>query len=144
MEVEKFATAYAKFYESLSPKTAMEEYGAFFDAHSAFSDPFQTVEGLEAIHKIFVDMYKKLHKPRFIVDEVLTSNQVAYLHWRFYYSLAPNAEAQSFSGVSRVMFSPSGKVKSHVDYWDAAANVYEKIPLLGFFMRLIKRRLHAK
>lgn len=144
MEIEKIAQAYARFYEELSAKTPREAYGVFFDKHSEFSDPFQSVKGLHAIEKIFEDMYAKLYEPRFVVDEVVCSKDVAYMKWRFYYSLSKDAKADSFSGISRVTFTPSAKVKSHVDFWDAASNVYEKIPLLGFFMRLIKRRLQAE
>lgn len=144
MDTLKYASAYAKFYETLSPATTLEEYGVFFDSHSKFSDPFQSVVGLRAIHNIFVDMYAKLHEPHFVVDEIVASSDVAYLKWRFVFALESHKEPQSFCGLSRVVFSPSAKVKSHEDFWDAASNVYEKIPLLGSLLRFIKRKLHAK
>lgn len=143
METKEIALAYAKFYEELSESTPRETYGVFFDKNSEFSDPFQRVKGLGAIHNIFVDMYKKLHKPRFVVDEVVCSKDVAYIKWHFYYSLSESAKANSFTGISRVTFSAGAKVKSHVDFWDAAEHVYEKIPLLGAILRFIKRRVHA-
>lgn len=143
MGTQEIALAYAKFYEELSVSTPRETYGVFFDKNSEFSDPFQKVKGLNFIHKIFVNMYKQLHQPRFVVDEVVSSADVAYIKWRFYYSLSENAKAESFTGVSRVTFTQGAKVKTHVDFWDAAENVYEKIPLLGALLRFIKRRVHA-
>ena len=143
MQTQEIAKAYAKFYEELSPRSKREDYGVFFDKNSEFSDPFQSVKGLGEIYNIFLNMYKSLHNPRFVVDEVVSSDDVAYIRWRFYYSLSESAKADSFTGVSRVTFTPGAKVKSHIDYWDAAEHVYEKIPLLGSILRYIKRRVHA-
>ncbi len=143
MQIEQFAKAYGAFYERLTPETPLEEYAVFFDKKSSFSDPFQSVEGLLPIHNVFLNMYKTLHNPHFLVDEIVTKGDVAYLKWRFTYALKENATPQSFSGLSRVVFTASAKVLTHEDFWDAAHNVYEKIPLLGGILRFIKRRLHA-
>jgi len=143
MDTQTFAQAYAKFYENLSKDSTKEDYGVFFDKHSEFEDPFQKLKGLDAIHNIFVDMYKKLHNPHFIIDEVVSDGEVAYIRWDFKYALSSKAKEESFRGLTRVTFTASAKVKTHIDYWDAGKNVYEKIPVLGFFIRLIKRKLHA-
>ena len=83
------------------------------------------------------------YNPKFTVNEIVENESIAYLKWHFYFKLSKNEEEQSFVGVSRVEFDRLGKVISHVDYWDAASNVYEKIPLLGSLLRMIKRKLHA-
>lgn len=143
MNTEIYAKSYANFYEKLSSKSPVGTYKDFFDENSEFEDPFQKLKGLEKIFAVFEDMYKKLYNPRFIVDEVVCSNEVAYLRWIFEYSLDENKEKQSFVGISRVTFNEEGKVKSHIDYWDASQHVYEKIPLLGSILRFIKSKLHA-
>lgn len=137
------AREYAEFFEALSAEDLQESYEDFFDEHSYFEDPFQKVYGIDAIYKVFENMYKTLHEPRFVVEEIISEGAVAYLRWNFIYKLSKNAEEQSFVGVSRVEFTPEGKVVRHVDYWDAAQNVYEKIPLLGAVLRFIKRKIHA-
>lgn len=143
MKTQDYANDYAKFYENLTQTTPQSEYALFFDKSSTFKDPFQEVQGLKAIHNIFVDMYDSLHNPRFLVDEVIVQNSVAYIRWDFSYARDATKPYDSFSGISRVEFSQSGKVKSHIDYWDAAEHVYEKIPLLGSIIRFIKKRIHA-
>jgi len=137
------AHKYAEFYETLTKETPKEKYLDYFDENSYFEDPFQKVHGKEAIYKIFTDMYKKLYEPKFIVDEVIYSDNVAYIRWDFEYALSQKGTQEFFTGVSRVTFSKDAKVLSHIDYWDAASHVYEKIPLLGGLLRLIKSKLHA-
>ena len=143
MDNVTLAHKYAEFYETLTKETPKEEYLKFFDENSYFEDPFQKVDGSEAIYKIFTDMYEKLYEPKFIVDEIIYSDNVAYIRWDFKYALSQKASQDFFTGVSRVTFSQNQKVSSHIDYWDAASHVYEKIPLLGGLLRLIKRKLHA-
>ncbi len=143
MEIQTVAEAYARFYENLRADYTKEEYTVFFDAQSEFQDPFQKVKGINAIHNIFLDMYERLQEPRFSVDEVISSDDVAYLRWSFSYRLSEASQEDSFVGVSRVTFTKSAKVQSHIDYWDAGQNIYEKVPLLGSIIRLIKKRIHA-
>ena len=143
MNNEIITHAYSEFFESLSAGFTKEHYSEFFDVHSEFQDPFQKVQGLDSIYNIFADMYLKLYNPYFVVNEVVCSNEVSYLRWEFFYSLSQTAQKESFIGVSRVTFSTDGKVLSHIDYWDAAEHIYEKIPLLGSFIRFFKRKIHA-
>jgi len=138
-----YAIQYGDFFENLSKEDTEESYRIFFDENSSFEDPFQKVKGLDAIYKVFEHMYATLEDPKFRVDEIIENDSTAYLKWHFYFKLSKNEEEQSFVGVSRVEFDTLGKVISHVDYWDAASNVYEKIPLLGSLLRMIKRKLHA-
>ena len=138
-----YAIQYGDFFENLSKEDTEESYRIFFDENSSFEDPFQKVQGLDAIYKVFEHMYTTLVDPKFRVDEIIENDSIAYLKWHFYFKLSKNEEEQSFVGVSRVEFDRLGKVISHVDYWDAASNMYEKIPLLGSLLRMIKRKLHA-
>jgi len=47
------------------------------------------------------------------------------------------------NGGSHLMFSREGLVNYHRDYWDAAEELYEKIPILGWFLRRIKNMAKA-
>ena len=46
-------------------------------------------------------------------------------------------------GASHLRFDASGKVMLHRDYWDAAEELYAKLPLLGAPMRLLQRMARA-
>jgi hypothetical protein len=49
--------------------------------------------------------------------------------------------ALAIEGVSEVRFDAAELVVEHVDYWDPAAAVYERLPLLGGVLRGLRRRL---
>jgi len=42
-------------------------------------------------------------------------------------------------GASHLRFDAAGKVVLHRDYWDAAEELYAKLPVLGGLMRYLKR-----
>ena len=44
-------------------------------------------------------------------------------------------------GISHLRFAADGRVVYHQDYWNAADGVYQHIPLLGWMIRAIKRRV---
>jgi len=141
MNIKSVAKNYANFFESICEETPLEDYQDIFDEKVYFEDPFQKVSGVTKVYAVFQHMYDTLHEPKFIVDEIICEEDKAYLRWSFSFHRSPKHDLEKFTGVSRVQFLQTGKVLSHVDYWDAGANVYEKIPLLGALIRMIKKRI---
>jgi len=132
---------YALFFENIKQETSIDEYEKIFDTKAKFKDPFNEVQGIEKIYEIFQDMYIKLDNPKFKVSELIEDNNIAYLKWILEYNFKNETKLNSFEGVSRVEFNEMQKAISHIDYWDAGENVYEKIPILSFFIKLIKRKI---
>jgi hypothetical protein len=52
-------------------------------------------------------------------------------------------ETWTIDGMSDLAFAADGRVRSHVDHWDAASQLYEKVGGLGWLMRFLKSRLKA-
>ena len=130
-----------QFFETLSPeslRTIDQIYAA--DAH--FSDPFNRVQGLTAIELIFADMFKRTRSPRFVVTAAVQQGEQAFLTWDFHFGLGQR-DVQ-IQGCSQLMFDAQGRVSQHRDYWDAAGELYEKLPVLGTLMRVLRRRLAAQ
>ena len=46
-------------------------------------------------------------------------------------------------GASQLVFDAQGRVVLHRDYWDAAEELYEKLPVVGSLMRWLKRRANS-
>lgn len=128
---------YALFFERLSSEFKDDEFETIFDTKAIFADPFQRVQGIKAIINVFRHMYQSLENPRFEILESIQNQDSGYIRWRFHYNTA------SFEGVSHIRFGKDGKVLSHIDYWDAASNIYEKLPVLGSILRWLRGKLSA-
>ena len=137
MNIQAATERYADFFSHLTPND-LQHFDEYFAANARFCDPFNDVHGVDAIRKVFTHMYKQCATPRFEVHHFAIADQVAYLHWRF-----DCDNKLSIDGLSKVIFDKHGMVQEHIDYWDAAAQVYVHIPVLGSILRFIQGRLEA-
>ncbi|MEW5837290.1 MAG: nuclear transport factor 2 family protein [Pseudomonadota bacterium] len=137
MTIESAAARYIDFFNQFEADD-LERFGEFFLPDARFQDPFNDVRGLTAIRKVFAHMYRPCPQARFTVLDHACHERTAYLHWSFVCT-----DELRIEGMSRVVFAANGLVSEHIDYWDPAAQIYERIPLLGVFARWLRRRLAA-
>jgi hypothetical protein len=130
------------FFEGLEPAD-LPRFGELYAPQARFKDPFNDVTGVPAICHIFEHMFANLHEPRFVVTERLAQGaEQAVLVWEFHFrfkTVKPN-QWQCIRGASHLRFDAQGLVTLHRDYWDAAEELYEKLPVVGGVMRWLKRR----
>lgn len=129
------------FFETLSPEQ-LAQLPAFYAPEAAFKDPFNEVQGPAAIEKIFRHMYVALDRPRFVVTDAITQGNQCFLTWNFefYFRRFDTTTLQTVRGGSHLKLTDNGLIAWHRDYWDAAEELYEKLPALGSLMRWLKKR----
>ncbi|MRW88596.1 nuclear transport factor 2 family protein [Duganella sp. FT80W] len=128
------------WYATLTPHSvprAAEFYAA--DAH--FRDPFNDVRGVAAIETIFRHMFATTESPRFIIDERVVQDGAAFVTWRFQFAL--RGSPFEIVGGTHFRFNDAGLVTLHRDYWDAAEELLQKLPLVGAPLRWLRRRFRA-
>jgi ketosteroid isomerase-like protein len=108
-----------------------------------FKDPFNDVRGRDAIRSIFAHMFDTLIAPRFTVIEAITQGDQAVLTWDFTFGRRGAAAPMTIHGATHLRYADDGRITLHRDYWDAAEELYAKLPLLGALMRWLRRRLSA-
>lgn len=131
-------------YETLTPESVaslVERYAP--DAR--FRDPFNDVCGRQAVARVFSHMFRQVAEPRFHVLDQFHGADGVMLLWRFEFRLRLGArKPQSLQGVSHLRFDEAGWVREHVDYWDAAGELYSRLPILGGLMRCLQKGLAAR
>jgi steroid delta-isomerase len=50
---------------------------------------------------------------------------------------------QTVRGGSHLVLAPTGRITLHRDYWDAAEELYEKLPVVGALMRWLRNRVNS-
>ena len=131
-----------QLYQSLSPDdlAAAGRLAQAYHPQARFKDPFNEVQGLAAIAAIFDHMFTSLAAPRFQIISIVAAGDEAFLSWDFSFRWPGKTAAMTIHGASHLRFGSDGRVVSHRDYWDAAEELYEKLPLIGPLMRWLKRR----
>jgi steroid Delta-isomerase len=106
-----------------------------------FKDPFNEVQGRQAIRRVFEHMFDTLDEPRFVVTQVIVQGRQCFLTWDFHFRMKRfRREQQVIRGGSHLALADDGRIEMHRDYWDAAEELYEKLLLLGGLMRWLKQR----
>lgn len=140
-ETHRRLSALVEWYETLTPES-LGRIGELYAANAWFKDPFNEVSGRESIQRIFAHMFEQLREPRFRVTDRIADEHGAFLAWEFRFG----AGRRSFlvRGATHLRFNARGKVAYHRDYWDAAEELYAKLPVLGSLMRYLQRRLKPR
>lgn len=128
------------WYQSIHPES-IGRAGEFYAADAHFVDPFNDVQGVPAIEKIFRHMFMQVEQPRFVVKDVCTGVDQASLTWEF--SFSAGGKRHVVPGATFLRFDPKGQVCMHRDYWDPASSLFMGLPLIGWALRAIYRRLRA-
>ena len=128
-----------RWFETLTPDSA-REVERYYSADAFFKDPFNELRGTEAIRRVLVHMFEQVDEPRFRVTGRWFSGEGAMLLWDFTFRMKRGLSSlQTIRGATHLRFAADGRVSWHRDYWDAAEELYEKLPLIGALMRLLKR-----
>lgn len=127
-------------FEQMAPAD-IPRLGAFYAADARFKDPFNDVRGLPAVQEVFRHMYRSLDEPRFVVRDIVVQGNQCFLSWDFLFRFKRfSREPQVVHGGSHLRLDAIGLISEHRDYWDAAEELYEKLPGLGVLMRWLKKR----
>ena len=144
------------FYETLSPDS-LDQIGELYAPNARFKDPFQSVQGQGAIRDVFEHMFQLQATSRFIVVGITQSvpetvpvpdtvpvpesksGAQACLRWIYWLEL--RGKPVSIEGCSWLCFDAAGYIVDHRDYWDAAEELYEKIPVLSWLMQWLRRKI---
>lgn len=138
---ERVARAVAVF-EGLTREN-LAALSGLYAANAYFRDPFNEVRGRPVIEKIFDDMFVRLADCRFEFLDAACDEGGALLTWDMHFRFRgyrPDAP-QVIHGATHLKFDGDGRIAYHRDYWDAADELYAKLPLIGPVMRYLKRRM---
>mgnify|MGYP003655221906 CR=1 FL=1 len=138
--IDQWADQYLQAFERLSP----DNLGGLValvaeDVH--FVDPFNDCRGRSAFQHLFEHMFETVEAPAFVVNYRLCDDDRCIAHWTFSFLL--RGQKSTITGLSELTFGPDGLLTAHIDHWDAAGQLYEKLPLIGGLLRHLRRRLSA-
>ena len=133
-----------RVFEALTEST-IGELRSIYAPDALFADPFNSVQGIDAIEQVFRHMFDTLEKPRFVVTGSVVQGDQCFLLWdfRFHFRSFRRQVGQAIPGTSHLRFDAQGRIVYHQDYWDAAHGLYQQMPLLGGLMRWLRKRVNS-
>ncbi|MDQ3188403.1 MAG: nuclear transport factor 2 family protein [Pseudomonadota bacterium] len=129
-----------EFFETMS-LDSLQQIEQVYAPDARFKDPFNDVRGIAEIHRVFAQIATQVEVPSFGVTRAVCEGDDAFLTWDFGFKMKRwRQDEQVIQGTSHIRFAPDGRVAYHRDYWDAAEELYEKLPVLGILMRWLRRQ----
>ncbi|TDR27840.1 nuclear transport factor 2 family protein [Hydromonas duriensis] len=125
------------WYSGLQAHTVCQA-GDFYAVNARFKDPFNDVIGVANIVSIFDHMFTTTNNPRFLIDQRIIQHQQAFVTWTFEFEL--RGRLYQIVGGSHFVFNDDGLVVLHRDYWDAAEELLQKLPVVGAPIRWLRKR----
>lgn len=132
------AERYQTYLETLTVES-LSTLGDYVTDDVRFKDPFNDVRGVDAMRRVFVHMFETLGDVKFTIHSTAQDGTVCFWAWHFDATLFD--KPWHFEGTSVLQFDADGRVTSHIDHWDAATAFYEKLPVIGWLLARIRRRI---
>ncbi|MGG5836316.1 MULTISPECIES: nuclear transport factor 2 family protein [Enterobacteriaceae] len=117
---------------------------ALYDVNATLLDPFGEHKGLFAIQRYFTHLLTNVESCRFTIDPPLYDDRRFVVTWTMHWShpRIAGGETLSLPGCSMAEIQGETIVRQR-DYYDAGEMIYEHLPLLGWAVRGVKRRVRS-
>jgi len=132
--VEKFKSYFTQM--NLDDDTALID---IYADNIQFTDPIHQITGLQNLKSYFGQLNKNLLEGTFTFTDESIVNNKAFLSWEMCLKLKRPKKIVRAAGIS--ILTIENKVVSQRDYFDAGELFYEHIPLFGWIIRFIKKKI---
>jgi len=109
-----------------------------------FEDPLGRIEGLDGFKVYMEAMYQYVQEISWAYTDEVIQGDTHVLYWTMTLRTKGLNKGKPFSvdGTSHIKFGEGGKIVYHRDYFDMGAYVYERVPVVKWFVKFVKKRLH--
>ncbi len=132
------------FFSDFSPSKIGQLVEQTYAEDAWFNDTLKTVEGLTELRRYLTHSAEAVDACKVEVDEICSNGAGDYYaRWRMMIQFKRFKRGQRTHsiGMSHLRFNAQGKVVLHQDYWDSSQGLFEHVPVLGWMIRAIKRRV---
>lgn len=133
------------FFDKLD-RNNMQLVDEFYHEQVEFIDPVGPIKGSAKIKEYYEGMYKNVEELKFEFSNFIEADNQVVAVWKMTLKTDKLNGGKSYSvdGNSVVRFDESGKAIYHRDYFDLGDFVYERVPVLGYFIRKVKENLKTE
>lgn len=136
--------AFAAFFSSFAAERIDRLLPATYADDIWFNDTLKTVVGREALAHYLRESAEAVEHCRVdIIDSTRNPEGEYLLRWRMvirFKRFKKDQDTESI-GLSHLRFDAHGRVVYHQDYWNAAEGLFRHIPVLGWMIEAVLKRV---
>ena len=138
VELHEGLEAYIAFYRA----GANEGLDEVTTSDVVRQDPFRKTSGRTAFRKVLMHLRANAGTPEVTIVRRAWDGDIAFVKWVCELRRGKR-KPLVVEGVSELRFDERGRVRVHIDYWDASRLFYERFLVVGFLIRFIRKRLNS-
>lgn len=138
VEINKLKAFYGEYAQA-----DLSELNDIYTPDVVFKDALHEISSLDVLNQYFSDGRKGLYECRFEFKSQMSDAERVTLEWQMHFAhkRLKSGLLLSVDGCSILAFCPETRlVKTHTDYYDLGAMLYENIPVLGSLVKTVKRK----
>jgi hypothetical protein len=130
------------FFQTLS-KDTLAQVMDIYDQNVTFRDPVHELHGAKAIQDYYKGLYQNVDSISFDFQGEVIQEDQHVLIWNMQLTTPKLNSGKPYSvpGNSWIRFNAQDQIVYHQDFFDMGDFVYERIPLLGGLVRMVKKRM---
>lgn len=134
-------TAVADFFNEMTP-AKLARLGDIYGPGVTLYDPVHEARGLEQLREVLSNRFKKMDSVAINVMDAHGDDHTGFLLWTVKYQ--HQGVDRLIHGTSHFRFAADGRIAAQRDHWDASFALYGEYPMLGWLMKIIKRRVQLQ
>jgi hypothetical protein len=141
-EEQEAIRRFQRFFENLTEETVRKGCRETYAAGAILHDTLKTIEGIDAIEHYFIKTAQRAAGVEVQVEDICRSGECHYVRW--FMTIRWSAFGRKTTanhGVSLIRFNKEGKVQLHHDFWDSTNGFFIHLPVVGWMLRRIIRRV---
>ncbi len=131
---------FCEFYDTFAPPW-LDRLGEIYAPDFEFHDPFHDFSGdMKRLREYFEKPLQLAHS-KFLVEDAAIGQDGCIVRWTWEWKWKPKSPMKTVPGVTHIRFGEGGRVIYHRDMFDAASGFFDIVPVLGWMIRFVKKRL---
>jgi hypothetical protein len=119
---------------------------AFYAQNIRFEDPIVTLEDVDSLKEHYARLYRSVKSITFEFTDEYIADDTHIVEWEMTLQAKRLNRGKPYTipGSSIITFNGENKVTYQRDYFDLGDMVYERVPVVRFLTRFVKKRLTPK
>ena len=130
-------------YADLTDDAVGERVRDLYAESLYFNDTLTTYESRDRLAAYMRKTGQNLDRSSVSIDSVMRDGPDVFVRWTMTFStrsMGRTIESESI-GMTHLRFDEDGRVLLHQDFWDAASGLYRNLPVVGYGLDLVDKRM---
>lgn len=142
--VEQGLENFKQTYANLADPSTADKISQLYASSLYFNDTVTTLRTRTDLSEYMGKTSDRLNVSTVKIDQVIRDGEDVFVRWNMHFSSSAygmGVDSESI-GMTHLRFNEQGEIILHQDFWDAAAGLYEHLPIVGFFVRRAQAAMH--